>query len=210
VPTGLVDEIDAALETLFEQLDVASPLMAEHSRAVAAWCARLGRTIGLSESEILFVSRCGLIHDIGKTRTPAEILEAPRKLTAAEWVIMRAHTTDGSAMVERVPILRAFVPIVRGHHERLDGKGYPDGLHAKAIPLAARIVAVADCFNAMIGRRPYRPAMPPTEALNELERHSGTQFDPEIVAAMVQIALGRVVEPPLSVPMQPAIRAGSQ
>ena len=194
----LIDDVDAALEELFEQLDLASPLMAEHSRAVAAWCSRLGRTLGLSETEITFVTRCGLIHDIGKTRTPVEILEAPRKLTAEEWVIMRAHTTDGSAMVERIPILRAFVPIVRGHHERLDGKGYPDGLSATSITLAARIVAVADCFNAMIGRRPYRPAMPPTEALNELERHRGTQFDPKIVEAMVQIVLGRLVEPPLS------------
>jgi putative nucleotidyltransferase with HDIG domain len=202
----VVDEIDAALEILFEQLEVASPLMAEHSRAVSAWCSRLGRTIGLSESEITFVSRCGLIHDIGKIRTPAGILEAPRGLSPEEWVIMRAHTTDGSVMVERVPILRPFVPIVRGHHERLDGKGYPDGLPSNAIPLAARIVAVADCFNAMIGRRAYRPAMPPTEALNELERHRGTQFDPEIVEAMVQIVLGRVVEPPAAVRVVSNIR----
>ncbi len=108
---------------------------------------------------------------------------------------MRAHTTDGSVMVERIPILSPFVPIVRGHHERLDGKGYPDGLPGHAIPVAARIVAVADCFNAMIGRRPYRAPMPPPEALDELERHRGTQFDPEIVEAMVQIVLGRFAEP---------------
>jgi putative nucleotidyltransferase with HDIG domain len=210
VAVSLVDDIDAVLEALLEQLDAASPLTAEHSRAVAAWCSRLGRTLGLSEAEISFVSRCGLIHDIGKMRTPAEILEAPRKLTAAEWVIMRAHTTDGSAMVERIPILSAFVPIVRGHHERLDGKGYPDGLTAKSIPLASRIVAVADCFNAMIGRRPYRAAMPPTEALYELERHRGTQFDPDVVEAMVQIVLGRLVEAPLPVSAeQPAPRAFS-
>jgi putative nucleotidyltransferase with HDIG domain len=210
VTVGHVDDIDAALEELFEQLDRSSPLMAEHSRAVAAWCSRLGRTLGLSEPEITFVSRCGLIHDIGKIHTPAEILDAPRKLTPAEWVIMRAHTTDGSVIVERVPILSAFVPIVRGHHERLDGKGYPDGVPGNAIPLAARIVAVADCFNAMIGRRAYRPAMPPTEALNELERHCGTQFDPEVVEAMVQIVLGRLVEPPLQAAEQPATRASVQ
>lgn len=194
--SGLIDAVDVALESLFEQLDVASPLMGEHSRAVAAWCSRLGRTIGLCESEIEFVRRCGLIHDIGKIWTPLEILDAPRKLTAEEWVIMRAHTTDGSSVVAKIPILSPFVPIVRGHHERLDGKGYPDGLPAHEIPLAARIVAVADCFNAMIGRRPYRPAMAPTAALSELERHRGTQFDPEIVEAMVQIVLGLPVESP--------------
>jgi HD-GYP domain-containing protein (c-di-GMP phosphodiesterase class II) len=140
---ALIDPIDAALENLFERLDAASPLMAEHSRVVAAWCSRLGRTLGLSESEITFVTRCGLINDIAKIWTPAEILEAPRKLTAEEWVVMRAHTTDGSAMVEGIPMLGALVPIVRGHHERLDGKGYPDGLSAKSIPLAARSPAVS-------------------------------------------------------------------
>ena len=190
-----IDDIDASIDILFKQLEASSPLMAEHSRAVAAWCARLARTIGLSESEIAFMTRCGLIHDIGKIWTPPEILNAPRGLTPDEWVVMRAHTTEGSLVVECAPLLGPFAPIVRGHHERLDGKGYPDGLPAEAIPLAARIVAVADCFNAMIGRRMYRPAMRPTEALSELARHRGTQFDPEVVDAMTQIVLGRLFEP---------------
>jgi HD-GYP domain-containing protein (c-di-GMP phosphodiesterase class II)/tetratricopeptide (TPR) repeat protein len=192
---GLVDDIDAAIENLLTKLDIASPLMGEHSRTAAAWCSRLGRTLGLSESEITFVSRCGLIHDVGKMWTPAEILNAPRKLTPEEWVIMRAHAAEGSEIVASVESLHSFVPVVRHHHERLDGKGYPDGLLARDIPLVTRIVTVADCFHAMIGWRPYRPAMPPTEALNELERHRGTQFDAEIVAAMVQVVLGQIAEP---------------
>jgi HD-GYP domain-containing protein (c-di-GMP phosphodiesterase class II) len=190
---GLIDDVDAVLDTLFEQLDVASPLMAEHSRAVSAWCSRLARTLGLSESEITFITRCGLIHDIGKVRTPPEILDAPRQLTADEWARMRAHTTEGGLIVGRLPLLTPFIAVVRGHHERLDGEGYPDALSANAIPIASRIVAVADCFNAMIGRRPYRPAMPPSQALAELKRHAGSQFDPEVVAAMVQIVDGRLV-----------------
>jgi putative nucleotidyltransferase with HDIG domain len=194
----VVDDIDAIVETLFVQLDGASPLMAEHSRAVSAWCSRLARTLGLSESEITFVARCGLIHDIGKMVTPADILNAPRQLSPDEWAIMRDHTVEGERILARLPMLAHFIPIVRGHHERLDGKGYPDGLRANAIPVAARIVSVADSFNAMIGRRPYRLPMVPTQALDELVRHRHTQFDPEIVEAMVQIVLGRFAEPKIA------------
>jgi HD-GYP domain-containing protein (c-di-GMP phosphodiesterase class II) len=142
------------------------------------------------------VTRCGLIHDVGKTRTPTEILQAPRRLNSDEWAIMRDHAAEGARMIARQPLLSRFGPIVRGHHERLDGQGYPDGLRLGAIPMAARIVSVADCFNAMIGRRPYRLPMAPTEALNELECHRGTQFDPDVVEAMVRIVLGRLAETP--------------
>jgi putative nucleotidyltransferase with HDIG domain len=190
----LVDDIDVAIDVLFERLDAAAPLMAEHSRAVSAWCSRIARAYGSSESEIAFITRCGLIHDIGKTHTPAEILNAPRRLEPHEWAIMRDHAALGGRIIADERILRPFVPIVRGHHERLDGKGYPDGLRLGAIPLAARIVSVADSFNAMIGRRPYRLPLAPTEALAELERHRETQFDPEIVEVMVRIVQGRVVD----------------
>jgi HD-GYP domain-containing protein (c-di-GMP phosphodiesterase class II) len=103
---------------------------------------------------------------------------------------MRAHAAAGEAIVRRVPELRPFMPAVRSHHERLDGRGYPDGLRAGQIPLMARIVAVADCFNAMIGRRPYRLPMSPARAMEELVRSRGTQLDPEIVDAMVDVVLG--------------------
>jgi putative nucleotidyltransferase with HDIG domain len=189
-----IDDIDTSIEILFERLDIVAPLMSEHSRAVSAWCGRLARLLSLSEDEIAFVTRCGLIHDIGKMHTPADILAAPRQLTPEEWTIMRDHAADGGRIVSEVPLLRPFAPIVRGHHERIDGKGYPDGLKGGAIPLAARIVAVADSFNAMIGRRPYRLPLAPTDALNELARHRGTQFDPEIVEAMERVVLGRLAQ----------------
>lgn len=194
----LVDDIDTSINALFEHLDAAAPLMAEHSRAVSAWCSRLARALDLTEGEIDFVTRGGLIHDIGKMRTPGEILHAPRHLTPDEWIIMQAHAAEGGQIISSVPILRPFVPIVRGHHERLDGRGYPDGLRLGAIPLAARIVSVADAFNAMIGRRPYRAPMAPTDALAELRRNAHTQFDPEIVEAMVRIVQGRVSEATLA------------
>jgi ATP/maltotriose-dependent transcriptional regulator MalT len=192
----LVDDIDAAITELFEDLAFAAPLMGEHSRAVSAWCSRIGRVLGLSEREIDFVTRCGLIHDVGKTHTPPQILNAARGLSPDEWAIMRDHAPEGGRMVSRLPALEAFVPIVSGHHERLDGKGYPDGLRLSAIPLAARIVSVADSFNAMIGRRPYRLPLTPHAALDELGRHRGTQFDPEIVEAMVRVVLGHIAEKP--------------
>jgi HD-GYP domain-containing protein (c-di-GMP phosphodiesterase class II) len=192
----LVDDIDESIAKLFEHLDAAAPLMAEHSRAVSAWCSRIARALDLDETQIEFVSRCGLIHDVGKMLTPAEILNAPRGLDDAEWAVMRDHAPAGGRIVAARERLAPFVPIVRGHHERLDGKGYPDGLRTTAIPLAARIVSVADSFNAMIGRRPYRLPMAPTEALDELERNRGTQFDPEIVAAMIRIVSGRIAELP--------------
>jgi putative nucleotidyltransferase with HDIG domain len=192
IEIGPFDEIDLSIAALFEHLDNAAPLMAEHSRAVSAWCSRLARALDLPEQDVDFVTRGGLIHDIGKMKTPATILNAPRKLTPEEWAVMQSHVVEGAQIIAGVPILQPFAPIVRGHHERLDGKGYPDGLRGSAIPLAARIVAVADSFNAMIGRRAYRRAMSPIEALDELERSAGTQLDPEVVAAMVRIVLGRI------------------
>jgi putative nucleotidyltransferase with HDIG domain len=185
-----LDEVDARIDALVTRLQARDPLSSEHSRAVAAWCSRIARRLGLDAHEVTFATRCGLLHDVGKTLTPLEVLNAPRRLTDDEWKIMRAHAAAGERLVRGVPELRTFAPAVRSHHERLDGRGYPDGLPASAIPLTARIVAVADCFNAMIGRRPYRLPMQPTAALEELDRNRGTQFDPEIVDAMVAVAEG--------------------
>jgi putative nucleotidyltransferase with HDIG domain len=182
-----LDEVDARIDALIVKLEARDPLTSEHSRAVAAWCSRLGRRLGLDSAEVTFAARCGLLHDVGKVATPLEILNAPRALDDREWRLIRAHAAAGEAIVRAVPELRPFAPAVRSHHERLDGHGYPDRLPASAIPLMARIVAVADSFNAMIGRRPYRLPMPPIRALEELVRGRETQFDPEVVEAMVDL-----------------------
>jgi putative nucleotidyltransferase with HDIG domain len=184
------DEIDALIETLVAKLDVSSPFTAEHSRAVSAWASRIARNMSLSEDECTMARRGGLIHDIGKAATPSDILDAPRALTETEWVIMRNHTTSGAAMLEARETLADLIPAVRNHHERLDGKGYPDGLGAADLSIVVRIISVADCFNAMVGRRPYRAPMPPTRALEELLKHRGTQFDPDVVEAMIKIVNG--------------------
>jgi putative nucleotidyltransferase with HDIG domain len=178
------DEVDAAINEAILRLSHADPLTAEHSRAVSAWCSRLARRLTLSEREATFVARCGLIHDIGKVSTPSTVLNAPRALDEAEWKIMREHTTAGERIVRDDVRLAQFAVAVRSHHERLDGRGYPDRLEADGIGAVVRIVTVADCFNAMIGRRPYRPAMSPARALEQLEAGAGAQFDGEIVAAM--------------------------
>jgi len=182
-----VDEVDAAIDQMLGRLEDADPLTAEHSRAVSAWCARLARRLSLSEQETTYVARSGMIHDVGKVTTPPSILQAPRRLTDTEWVLMREHTTYGEQIIIEDGRLAKFSLIVRAHHERLDGRGYPDGRVRDEVPLAARIVTVADCFNAMIGRRPYRPAMAPSDALEQLHLHKGSQFDRDVVAAMHEV-----------------------
>lgn len=191
VATDTLDEIDVVLGELVARLEVSDPLTAEHSRAVSVWCSRIGKRMSLSRAETIYISRCGLIHDIGKMTTPPEILTAPRRLTQPEMNVMRRHAEDGGAIITAIPLLAHHTPAVRGHHERLDGRGYPDGLAATQIPLSARIVAVADSFNAMIGNRPYRLPMRPTVALEELQRHAGTQFDPEVIDAMNDVLTKR-------------------
>ncbi len=191
VASDTLDEVDVVIGELIERLQAADPGTAEHSRAVAQWCARIGKRMALSAADTIFVTRCGLIHDIGKMTTPPDILQAPRRLSTSETNVMRRHAEDGGAIIGAVPLIAHHKPAVRWHHERLDGRGYPDSLTGRAIPLAARIVSVADSFNAMIGNRPYRLPMRPTSALEELRRHAGTQFDPDVVTAMDDVVMKR-------------------
>jgi putative nucleotidyltransferase with HDIG domain len=180
-----VDDVDAVIHSLLDRLEAADPLTSEHSVAVAAWCGRIGRRLSLSETEVTYVSRCGLVHDLGKMQTPPDILNAPRSLTDSEWVLMRGHSASGEELVRSYKPLRHLAPAVRSHHERLDGTGYPDGLVGSQITLATRIVTVADAFNAMIGRRPYRLPLSPMDAIDRLSEGRGKQFDPIVVEAMI-------------------------
>lgn len=181
------DEIDLLIGELVDQLETIDPLAAEHSHAVSAWCRRIGRRLSLSDDEVTYLARCGLVHDVGKVHVTSEILQAPRNLTDAEWVMMRSHSRAGEEIVSALKPLRNLAPAVRSHHERLDGRGYPDGLLGSQIGLATRIVSVADAFNAMIARRPYRLPISPESALDRLTENRGRQFDPVVVEAMVSI-----------------------
>ena len=129
-----------------------------------------------------------LLHDAGKIGVPEAVLNKPGPLTAAEWRVMRMHPVIGHQMVDRIPFLANAAEIVRSHHEMWDGTGYPEGLRAEAIPRPARVFTVVDAFDAMTTDRPYRSALPLEQAVGELLRLAGIQFDPEAVAAFVPLA----------------------
>ncbi len=182
-----IDEVDVTINNLIARLYEKDRITGEHSQAVSLWCVRLARKLNLDDDLSLTVQRGGLLHDIGKIATPLDILNAPRRLTEDERRVIERHPVEGAEIVIDVPSLASYMPMVRSHHERLDGAGYPDRLGAAEIPIEVRIVTVADCFNAMIGRRPYRPPLAPSFGLEELRRHELTHFDPEVVEAMVQV-----------------------
>lgn len=184
-----VEEVDVVIDELIHRLEAENPATAEHSRAVSAWCARIARRMTLSKTDALYVARAGLVHDVGKIAVPPHILNAARCHDAAERELMREHVIHGEQMVRKIPQLHAFAAPVRSHHERVDGRGYPDGSAAKNIPLTTRVVTVADAFNAMIGRRPYRAPMSPMRAIEELDRNRGAQFDPDVVDAMIDVVM---------------------
>jgi putative nucleotidyltransferase with HDIG domain len=157
----------------------------EHSRGVVALALAVGRELGLDARAQRDLEFGALLHDIGKLRTPDAILNKPAALTGEEWAIIRRHPVDGQAMLDRIGgALSQVGRIVRAHHERWDGSGYPDGLHGEQIPLAARIISASDAFSAMTTNRPYRRARSADAALVELQTCSATQFDPAVVYAL--------------------------
>jgi putative nucleotidyltransferase with HDIG domain len=178
------DEVVASLLSAIEARDTAT---CEHSRAVGMWCGRIAKMIGMTAEQQSFAALAGTLHDVGKIATPTEILLKAGPLDAEEWEAMRAHSRVGAKMLERIPSLKDLAPAVRAHHERVDGKGYPDRLAGEGIPIVARIVSVADSFHAMISKRPYREALPVALALGELRSGIGTQWDQVVVEAMLDI-----------------------
>lgn len=184
------DDVAASIEHLLGALASHDALSAVHARAVGAWCERIARRLGLDAGTALFARRCGLLHDVGKTYVPADLLAAPRGLDAEELVLVQAHAVLGERALLAHGALAPFASAARSHHERYDGRGYPDRLAGERIPLAARVVAVADAFDAMIAPRPYRAPRAPSAALMELHRERGRQFDPDVVDAMIAVVEG--------------------
>lgn len=154
-----------------------------HVFRVHDFALAIARELRLPPEQLRRVALAGKLHDIGKIGTPDRILLKPGKLTPEEYRIIQAHAARGYRIANRVRVLREIAPIVRAHHERFDGTGYPDGLRGDEIPIEARIVAVADAFDAMTSHRPYRPPLPSEVALAELQRVAGSQLDPQCVAA---------------------------
>ena len=155
-----------------------------HLIEVSLLAARVARRLGSSPSHVLRCRLAGLLHDVGKVRVPSAILMLPGPLDERAWVLMREHPAHGETLVRAVPDLRPVAPIVRHHHERWDGTGYPDGLAGAAIPLEARILAAVDAWSAMTTDRPYRTALTEAAALVELDRVAGSQLDPDVVGAL--------------------------
>ena len=176
----------ATVNVLAQAIEAKDPFLKGHSEDVAALVAAVADRVGVDRSrreELVFGS---LLHDVGKLGISERILLKPGALTPEERTAVELHPRIGFRMVERVPALKAIAPAVLHHHEHFDGNGYPTGLRGEAIPLEARIVAVADCYSAMTMDRPYRGAMTSEEACEELLAGAGTQFDPEIVRIFVE------------------------
>jgi putative nucleotidyltransferase with HDIG domain len=160
----------------------------EHTRGVVQLALEVARELGLDSLRCRTVEFGALLHDVGKIAVPKEIINKAGPLDDGEWAIIRTHTIEGQRLLDRVGgIMREVGQVVRGSHERWDGGGYPDGLVGEQIPLESRIVSTCDAFNAMTTTRSYREAMPTAEAIAELQRCTGAQFDPQVVDAVLRV-----------------------
>jgi putative nucleotidyltransferase with HDIG domain len=184
--TAAAGEQLAAAMLLAETLDVRDDGTARHSHTVGRYAGEIARAMGLDEGRVERIRAAGVLHDIGKLGVADAILKKPGTLTVDEWTEMRRHSELGARILAHAN-LADIAGWVLAHHERLDGHGYPHGLTGSAIPLEARILAVADAYEAMTADRAYRSAMAPEEAQAELVRASGGQFDPTVVEAFLHV-----------------------
>ena len=184
------DELCTTLQRLAGLLEARDAYTHGHTRRVTRHAERIARSLGLSDDDVAEVRVAAALHDVGKVNTPREVLTKPGRLTDQEFEVVKRHPVDGAKLVEALgdPNITAMV---RHHHERLDGNGYPDGLAGDAIPLGARIIAVADTFDAITSSRPYRSASQHKEALDVLAKEAGTQLDPAAVDAFTGYYSGR-------------------
>jgi putative nucleotidyltransferase with HDIG domain len=192
-----------AIRALATALDARDPYTAGHSERVGVLSVAIARALGLSPDEVEVIRLGAILHDIGKIGVPDDVLRKPTALTEEEFAIIKLHPVLGARILRSVPFLARHIPIVELHHERPDGRGYPNGLRGDDIPLAARIVHVADAYDAITSARAYRRARPSGDALKELWRCAGTEFHAEIVAALatalpgVTSEIGEVVAEPV-------------
>lgn len=187
----LADNNMGAIEALSAAVDAKDHYTHGHSASVTRYSLTMGEKLGLSASDLESLKAAALLHDIGKIGTPDSILQKPGPLKLDEWQVIEDHPKIGSQILEKVQQLNSIVPAVRHHHERYDGLGYPGGLSGKNIPLVARIIALADAYDAMISERTYRNALTPEDAMDEIQRCAGTQFDPELVELFITTLKGQ-------------------
>ena len=175
------------LRRLAAELEASDPYTSGHSRRVSRYSTLIGSQLGLAAGALRRLGTAGMLHDVGKIAVPAAILHKPSGLTAAEFSVIQSHADRGADMIADLVEDRELVAIVRHHHERFDGTGYPGGLAGQTIPLGSRVIAVADTFDAIVSRRPYRRAGSFARALSELAAVAGGQLDPRLVAAFCSV-----------------------
>jgi diguanylate cyclase (GGDEF)-like protein/putative nucleotidyltransferase with HDIG domain len=182
------NDVVAALASALQERD---QYTGDHSESVVDVAARVAETLAMDAEQISKLRTAALLHDIGKVGVPDEILHKPGPLDESEWDIMRQHPIVGERILRAIPGLGGVAKIVRHEHERWDGRGYPDGLAGEDIPIGSRIILVCDAYHAMTSDRPYRAAMSHTDAIAELTRNAGSQFDPNVAEALVGYLYGR-------------------
>ncbi len=186
--TELREMLFNTVKSLVATIEAKDPYTRGHSERVYRLSRRVGEALGLSRRELQTLSWAALLHDIGKLAVPKEVLCKPARLTEEEFEVVRTHPERGCQVLEPISQLHVVLPGIRHHHERVDGRGYPDRLKGEEIPLVARIIAVADAFDAMVSSRPYRDPRSPETALNEIRSCSGTQLDAAIVRVFLKLA----------------------
>lgn len=182
-----LDESQNIIFTLTLALESKDPYSHGHSERVVEYALELAKFLNLSEVDQLNIYRAAVLHDVGKIGIPDAILNKQGALSSEEWLIMKSHPERGEAICSKLNFAKEILPIIRHHHERYDGEGYPDGLDGESIPFLARIVSIADTVDAITSSRPYRSAGIFEQALEELEKNAGTQFDPVLVRAFITL-----------------------
>jgi PAS domain S-box-containing protein len=190
----LLISYDATLEGWSNTLKLREHETAEHSQRVVQITVEMAKILNFSEEEILNAQRGALLHDIGKMGVPDNILLKPGPLSDDEWVIMKMHPIFAFELLSEIPYLQPALDIPYAHHERWDGSGYPLGLKGKAIPLAARIFAIVDVWDALLSDRPYRPAWKKPAVYKYMQEQAGKQFDPEIVEVFLKMVMQQDAE----------------
>ncbi|MGD6879400.1 HD-GYP domain-containing protein [Bacillus infantis] len=183
--------LESFMTVLSAALDARDPYTSGHSMRVASFSRDIGKRLGLHDEELMQLYQTALLHDIGKIGVPDGVLQKEGKLTDEEFEYIKAHPVIGETILKQVQPageVASLLPGIRSHHERIDGQGYPDGLQGEEIPYFGRIIAVADSYDAMTSDRPYRKGMPPEKALHILESGKGTQWDPQVADAFIELA----------------------
>jgi putative nucleotidyltransferase with HDIG domain len=200
------------LRALVNAIDAKDPYTAGHSQRTAEIAVAIGRALGMSEEEQRELEFGGLLHDIGKIGIAEQILRKPATLDDSEMKVMRGHPSIGDSIVNEIEMLKRIRAMIRNHHERYDGSGYPDGLKGEEIPLGARIVAVADTYDAITSDRCYQPGRPPAEAVPILRRLSGPLLDARVVEALLRslVDAGTLAETEIAVPTSGARDSGPE